>query len=349
MQIKRMNRNYRYRNRYEVNNMLDKSMDCIDYENNNKKGNAFKNQNMGYFSSNNMWNNQLQPSKSKLNLFKDNSTYRFNNEFYKTVQIYHKGEYIQNIDIYNGEKMETIIKKIKNILFLAGKALYRPALADEIVLRTFPFETLENLLKKGVIETNPGIIIYHNGLKYPYGSYNYYYLQNRDVFNVEFEPRLYGAGGGGISGLDFVDIDKLTKPKYLKFSRYAPKWRQVSKGLNLFGKCCNRNCKAYNNEVIHIVGINVKFDFNINKKEIKCPMCSKNFIPITMGFWKCEYQIKGEKFRNGEYQEVEINGRETKGDEFEYYDPYAKQTAFWSSLTIFIANRQKMKYGKYTI
>ena len=255
-----MNRNYRYRNRYEVNNMLDKSMDCIDYENNNKKGNAFNNQNMGYFSSNNMWNNQLQPSKSKLNLFKDNSTYRFNNEFYKTVQIYHKGEYIQNIDIYNGEKMETIIKKIKNILFLAGKALYRPALADEIVLRTFPFETLENLLKKGVIETNPGIIICHNGLKYPYGSYNYYYLQNRDVFNIEFEPRLYGGLKVGISvgGLDFVDVDKLTKTKNLFFSKNAPKWRKVSKGLNLFGKCINKKCQAYDNEVVFKVGINIK-------------------------------------------------------------------------------------------
>ena len=89
---KRMNRNYRYRNRYEVNNMLDKSMDCIDYENNNKKGNAFKNQNMGYFSSNNMWNNQLQPSKSKLNLFNDNESSGFKKEFCKPLQTHHKNE-----------------------------------------------------------------------------------------------------------------------------------------------------------------------------------------------------------------------------------------------------------------
>ena len=78
-------------------------------------------------------------------------------------------------------------------------------------------------------------------------------------------------------------------------------------------------------------------------------MCSKNFIPITMGFWKCEYQIKGEKFEDGEYQEVEINGRETKGDEFEYYDPNSKKPGLWSSLTIFTANRQKMKFSTHTI
>ncbi len=156
--------------------------------------------------------------------------------------------------------------------------------------------------------------------------------------------KIYGAG---INALEFVDV--VTKTKNLFFSKNAPKWRKVSKGLNLFGKCINKKCQAYDNEVVFKVGINIKFDFNSDRKEIKCPICSKNFIPNTMGFWKCEYQIKGEKFRNGEYQEVEINGRETKGDEFEYYDPYANQTAFWSSLTIFIANRQKMKYGKYRI
>ena len=351
MLSKRMNRNYRYQNRYEVNNMLDKSMDCIDYGNNNQVGNTYNNQNMGYFNPNKNWNNQLQPSKSSLNLFKDNGASRFNHEFYKTVQIYHKGQYIQNIIIYNSDSMNSIIQTIKTILFKAGKFLYRPALSNEIVQRNFPFETLEYLLKKGVIETNPGIIIYHNGLKYPYGSYNYYYLQNRDVFNIEFEPRLYGGLKVGISagGLDFVDVDKLTKPKYLKFSRSAPKWRNVSKGLNLFGKCSNKKCEAYNKEVIYIVGINIKFDFNINKKEIKCPMCSKNFIPYTMGFWKCEYQIKGERFRNGDFQPVDISGKETKGDNFEYYDPYTNQTTYWSSLIIFTGHRQIMKYSNYTI
>ena len=41
-----------------------------------------------------------------------------------------------------------------------------------------------------------------------------------------------------------------------------------------------------------------------------------------MGFWKCEYQIKGEKFKDGDYEEVDLNGKETNGDDFEYYDPY---------------------------
>ena len=107
---------------------------------------------------------------------------------------------------------------------------------------------------------------------------------------VEFEHLLYGAGG--ISALEFIDIDNLTKTKKLKLSSEAPKWRKVSMGLNLFGKCLNKKCEAFKAEVVHRVGINRGFDFNSDKRLIKCPICSKNFIPETMGFWKCEYQIK---------------------------------------------------------
>ena len=133
----------------------------------------------------------------------------------------------------------------------------------------------------------------------------------------------------------------------MNFSSKAPKWREVVQGLNLFGKCINKKCEAYNAEVIHAVGINRKFDFNMDRKEIKCPICSKNFVPITMGFWKCEYQIKGEKFKDGDYQEIDINGKETKGDDFEYYDPYKSGTTSWSSLFVFTGHRQKMKHRDY--
>lgn len=62
-----------------------------------------------------------------------------------------------------------------------------------------------------------------------------------------------------------------------------------------------------------------------------------------MGFWKCEYQIKGEKLTNGEYIDININGRETNGNDFEYYEPY-KGKSFWSNLIIFTGHRQKIKY-----
>ena len=105
-----------------------------------------------------------------------------------------------------------------------------------------------------------------------------------------------------------------------------------------------KNCQAFKQEVIYKVRINTKFNFNSQKKEIRCPMCNKNFIPLTVGFWKCEYQIKGEKFKNGEYITVNINGKETKGDNFEYFDANENGKASWTELVIFACHRQNMKY-----
>ena len=60
------------------------------------------------------------------------------------------------------------------------------------------------------------------------------HVKNGDHLQVEFEGKIYGAGG--LCGIEFVNIDKLTKTKKLAFSKDGPKWRNVSIGLNLFGK-----------------------------------------------------------------------------------------------------------------
>ena len=134
------------------------------------------------------------------------------------------------------------------------------------------------------------------------------------------------------------------KIKKLKFVKNAPEWRRVHEGLNLFGKCINKDCKAFNKEVIDPKSNNIKFSIDQQKREIKCPKCYKNFMPLTFGFWKCEYQIKGVRLKNGEYEDVKINGKETKGDDFEYYDPSDNGTSYWDCLTIFVCPRQKLKY-----
>ena len=281
--------------------------------------------------------------------------YNLDNDFWnknknvKTVRLSYKGEFIQNVDIYQDDDYNSIRERFKSILFRKGKVIYRKAFQNEIIERKSPYETLEDLLNRGVMETNPRVIISNNTfsrLKNFYDcGYNFSDIADGDVLKVEFEHLLYGAGG--ISALEFIDIDNLTKTKKLYFSKKAPKWRQVSLGLNLFGKCINNKCEAYDEEVIYTAGINSEFDFSSDRKRIRCPICNKNFVPLTMGFWKCEYQIKGEKLKNGDYQEININGKETRGNDFEYYDPYKNETTSWSWLKIFTCHRQKMKYKNY--
>ena len=328
---------------------------------NKKKVNLNMNINNKYFNDMNYLDSEQRYSPTNLEMFfgnklsnnnykNDNYDFLLKKDYpYKTIHLYYDGEYIQDVKIDKSESVGEIREKFKSILYKIGKVSYRPAFSEETIERENPFETLEYLLNRGIIDPSPSVSFFNNNTlgKYPPMCYNFKLINEGDRLEVKYGDKIIGSGG--FCSLEFVDLDESTKFKVLKFSKKAPEWRKVSVGLNLFGKCLNKNCKAYNKEVINIVGINRKFDFLINKKAIICPACSKNFIPITLGFWKCEYQIKGEKLKNGEYEDVEINGKETEGENFEYFDPYSNGTTFWSSLMIFTGHRQKMKYRKNAI
>ena len=263
----------------------------------------------------------------------------------KFVKVFCDGEFIGKVPIYNSDNYSDLRSKLIGILYSFGKVVYRPAFENDVIERTCPNETLEYLIERGVVDNNPCIIIYNQ-----FRMHNYYTdnnirdIQNGDILNVSFEGRIYGAGPLG--GIEFIDVDSLTKTKKLQIVKDPPKWRLISVGLNLFGKCKNKKCKVFNKEVAYSVGINQKFDFNEKIENIRCPICSKNFLPVTMGFYKCEYQIKGKKFKDGEYEIIDINGKETNGDDFEYFDPYKNKSTSWPSLQVFTGHRQKMKYSK---
>ena len=149
--------------------------------------------------------------------------------------------------------------------------------------------------------------------------------------------------GGGIP-LDFVDVEK-GLIQNLSFSHSAPQWRSVSHGLNIFGICKNSKCQAFNKEVIYKVGItHEKFNLQENVIDIKCPMCDKIIIPKICGFWKCEYQFIGDKIEEGDLKHVDTKCKETKDDNFEYYNPYENKSAIWTNLNIYVIEKQDMKY-----
>ena len=89
---KGINKNSRNQKKFEVNDMRDKSMDCIVNEKKNKKGDTNTIQNIKSISSKKKLNKQIQPSKSKLNLFNDNESSGFKKEFCKPLQTHHKNE-----------------------------------------------------------------------------------------------------------------------------------------------------------------------------------------------------------------------------------------------------------------
>ena len=270
------------------------------------------------------------------------------NSTIKTIHLYFNGEYIRDVQIDKSESFSALQDKFKTILFQNGKVSYRPALREETIVRENPNQTLEFLINRGIIDNSPSVLFCNkNTLKnYPPTCYNFNQINNGDKLEVKYEDKILG---GELGGLEFVNVDELTKGKDLKDSDHGKEWRKIDIGLNLFGNCINKKCKANNKEVIYKVGINKKFDVFKDKKKIICPICSKNFLPKTMGFWKCEYQIKGEKLNEGDYEDIDINGKETREKYFEYFDPYKSGTTTWTSLEIFAGHRQKMKYKKNSI
>ena len=277
----------------------------------------------------------------------------------KIAIVFYRNEYIDSISKNIFTEYDDDISKIRNKLLLIysnlKKKIYREPYSDEVILRESPKDTLEYLLKRGALEINPKIELYispnEKGFHLGWKSINEItnilnsnkiIIKDLSISEISFSIPLRGAGD--LVGLEFVNLEGGSNAKVLKFSNKAPKWRKVCEGLNLFGKCIYSKCQAFKKEVIYKVGINKKFDFNLQKKQIECPICKKNFVPKTLGFWKCEYQIKGEKLKEGDYYKVNINGKETKGDDFEYFDTDENGTTTWTELVIFACYRQKMKY-----
>ena len=169
-------------------------------------------------------------------------------------------DYSEPIIINKDDDINIVREKLLSYLKSIGKPLCRDPYPGEVIKRISPNETLEYLIERGVYEKYPNIEKI-NG----YRVYKVDEIKNGDKLYLDIPLR--GAGGPLI---EFADVDKMSKTKKLKFSKNAAKWRKVSQGLNLFGKCINKKCEAYGNEVIFIAGINVKFDINLKAKEIVC-------------------------------------------------------------------------------
>ena len=69
-------------------------------------------------------------------------------------------------------------------------------------------------------------------------------IHNSSIFVVS----THGVEGGGCPML-FTDVSK-NKTKEIKFSKNAPSYRHVCKGINIFGICHCKKCEAYGEEVI---------------------------------------------------------------------------------------------------
>lgn len=121
-------------------------------------------------------------------------------------------------------------------------------------------------------------------------------------------------------GMKFVDLSKNIHEE-LYFSKTAPDYRIVSEGINVFGICKGKKCKAYKKEVIWPLKEKTTFNLIEEKDDLECPICGNLIIPKTLGFHYCEYLIKGKKCENDIITPFEFRDTASNKDSIRYFNP----------------------------
>ena len=136
------------------------------------------------------------------------------------------------------------------------------------------------------------------------------------------------------------------KIKTIELRKEPPIWRQIKKGLNIFGICDNSKCDVYKKEVVFCIDLNDKLLFDLFHKisDIKCTICSTNIILKYCGFWDCEFQIIGKIIIEEDLKAYEIEPKEANNDNLEYFNDLENKESQWIEFKIIALPKQKIKY-----
>eukprot|EP00744_Colponema_vietnamica_P003745 GILI01005689.1.p1 GENE.GILI01005689.1~~GILI01005689.1.p1 ORF type:complete len:453 (+),score=84.81 GILI01005689.1:43-1359(+) len=115
-------------------------------------------------------------------------------------------------------------------------------------------------------------------------------LEHYGITNGATLNLLVRLRGGEARVAEFVDMEAETKIRNWCFN--APDWRVACHGMNIELICQNRNCQAYNKQVIHQQHFE-PFDLLLDCPY--CPMCQQAFPPIKPGFFDCYWCFVGVK------------------------------------------------------
>ena len=114
----------------------------------------------------------------------------------------------------------------------------------------------------------------------------------------------------------------------------VPEWREVCNGINLFGICSNKNCVAYDKEIVAKID-DENYELTKYNGQMKCPMCHNNCDCKNVGFYNCYYNYYGTK-----YDEIK-----DKTEKFGVEIPNFSKSVIKSNDTV-IVNGKEIKINK---
>ena len=132
----------------------------------------------------------------------------------------------------------------------------------------------------------------------------------------------------------FTDLSK-NKTIELGFSKNAPSYRKVTKGINIFGICNYKKCKAFKKEVVVMIKNKKKINLIKEREELLCPECEVQINPKTVGFYLCKFQISGKKVENDVIKQFKNPPDEAVNKKsIKYFDPDLNGEVMISELLI---------------
>ena len=130
-----------------------------------------------------------------------------------------------------------------------------------------------------------------------------YKFNDNDTLTIRESKNLEGFG----FNLEEIKEDKFIQEKVTDDPK-IPKWLTVKPGLNLVGICTNKNCEAYDKDVMYHIDSN-KYDLCENNGLMKCPICGFQFAYKNICLYHCYYNFYGKKCVD---ERVENFGKEIK-------------------------------------
>lgn len=242
-----------------------------------------------------------------------------NNKMNKENDIYKKINERLNLELFdlnenileNNKISPKFVNEIKNVIFIYKGCRYN-FICDENELLYLLIEKF----KERTGTKNLNFLFLNNGRQLnPIIGLNQF--NSRDIKIDVCESHNLS---GGQSSIKFTDISKQIYEEHY-FSDTAPSYRIVMQGINIYGICKNKKCIAFNEEVIVPLHNKKRFDLIEEKYDLECPECNNIIMPKTVGFYLCNYKIKGVKYQDDKKISFEFEGQAPKRNCIQYFNP----------------------------
>lgn len=164
---------------------------------------------------------------------------------------------------------------------------------DETTEIKFPstsgtFESIITAILDNNIELLDESFIYTSGQKIELNKT--YYFQNNQIIKIRNPLNFEDSS----IHCNKITISLIKKLKLIH--RKGRKWRNIKEGINLFGKCNNENCEAFEKEVIQHIK-QEHYILETNHNQMNCPICDSICYIHFVGFYKCYFNIYREVYK----------------------------------------------------